>query len=233
MSLDRRIAWISVFLLPSTLLIASLACPALAQSLAPDHGRFRILLHGRTVGTENFVVTHQNDLWRVHSTIEVRAPGAPVERDTADLDLAADGSPLHYNWQGEAQQTRSIQVDFRKGAAQLALRRPGAVPALEAFSFPQDHLVVLDNNIYVHYEVLARLYNWATGGTQKFSVLIPQDVTPGTVTVESLGKRSIDGASLDLLTVKAPDLEVDLYLDATHRLIRMEVPASAAEVVRE
>jgi len=38
---------------------------------------------------------------------------------------------------------------------------------------------------------------------------------------------------LHLLTVKSPDLEVDLYLDAARRLRVMRVPSAGAEVVRE
>jgi hypothetical protein len=68
---------------------------------------------------------------------------------------------------------------------------------------------------------------------QKFSVLIPQDQAPGAVTVKLLGKRRVSDASFDLLVVKSPDLEVDLYVDASHRLVRLQVPGSDAEIIRE
>lgn len=221
--------------LPLLAIAAIVALPSLAaaQSLSTDHGRFRIELHGQTVGTEVFSIARQGQGWREHSQIQLHVPGQPTENDTADLELAADGSPLRYHWRGEARKTRSIQVDFRNGVAQLALRRAGAAPATEVFRFPQGHIVVLDNNVYAGYEILARLYNWAAGGAQKFSVLIPQDQTPGTITVESEGRRRIHGAQLNLLVAKSPDLEVDLYVDSAHRLDRLEVPSSSAEIVRE
>jgi hypothetical protein len=229
----RPLAFAAVAALLAASVAAFAAPPAPTSPLVPDHGRFRILLNGRAVGAEEFTLTRQAGGWSARSQIELNLPGQPAEKDTADLELAADGAPLRYHWIGKSKVQRSIGVEFRNRVAEVALRRPGAAPAVEAFSFPAGHVVLLDNNVYEHYALLARLYDWSTGGAQKFSVLIPQDQAPGTVTVESLGKRTIAGASLDLLEVKSPDLQVDLYVDGAHRLIRLRVPGSAAEVVRE
>jgi hypothetical protein len=76
------------------------------------------------------------------------------------------------------------------------------------------------------------LYDWNKKGAQNFSVLVPQEMTPGTVTVESLGKQDVDGKKLDELSVKSQDLELDLYLDG-QRLVRIAAPASNAEILRE
>jgi len=43
----------------------------------------------------------------------------------------------------------------------------------------------------------------------------------------------VDGASLETLRVRTADLEIYLYLDASHRLVRLAVPASKALVLRE
>ena len=50
-------------------------------------------------------------------------------------------------------------------------------------------------------------------GTQTFTVLVPQELTPGSVTVESAGAHDANGKKLEELAVKSPDLEVDLFLD--------------------
>jgi hypothetical protein len=80
--------------------------------------------------------------------------------------------------------------------------------------------------------VLARLYDWNKKGPQTFSVLVPQEMTPGSVSVESLGQKDEGGKKLDELQVKTEDLELELYLENL-RLIRIEAPNANAEIVRE
>ena len=48
--------------------------------------------------------------------------------------------------------------------------------------------------IGLQYAVLARVYDWAKGGPQNFPVLIPQELTPGTISIESAGSQSIGGS---------------------------------------
>jgi hypothetical protein len=220
----------------ATLAAALLSMAAQAgqrPGIGPDHGRFRIFLNGRAVGTEDFTISRNGNGWSARSSIQLHMPGKTQENDTAQLTLAADGSPIRYRWQRQSAHSRSIEVNFRGNSAEMTLRQPASAPAIEAFSFPAGHVVLLDNNVYSQYAILARLYDWKAGEKQQFSVLIPQDQAPGTVTVQSMGKRSIAGATFDLLTVKSPDLEVDLYVDAARRLMLLRVPGSGAEIARE
>ena len=92
---------------------------------------------------------------------------------------------------------------------------------------------MLDNNLYHQYAVLARVYDWSKRGTQSFPVLIPQELTPGTITVDSVGSVSAEGKSYEGLKVVTNDLEIALYLDGNHHLVRMDVPAAKVSVVRE
>jgi len=64
-------------------------------------------------------------------------------------------------------------------------------------------------------------------------VLIPQELMPGTITAESTGSTTIEGKSYEGFRVNTADLEVDLYLDSAHRLMRLEVPAAKVSVVRD
>jgi hypothetical protein len=108
----------------------------------------------------------------------------------------------------------------------------GARPFTQQFTFSSPRIAILDNNLYHQYSVLARLYDWGKKGAQTFSVLVPQEMTPGTVTVESLGKQDFGGTALEELSVKTEDIELDLYLDG-QRLVRIVAPSSNAEVTRE
>jgi len=94
-------------------------------------------------------------------------------------------------------------------------------------------IAVLDNNLYHQYAVLALVYDWSKRGTQNFPVIIPQELTPGTISVDWAGAVSAGGKSYEALKVVTADLEVTLLLDSSHRLMRLEVPAAKVSVVRE
>ncbi len=196
--------------------------------LAPDQGAFRILLNGKQVGTEQFRIAPSGPDWLAQDELQLDLPGQPPERDTARLELHSDGSPAHYEWTREAPDKRSLGVDFLGSAATLVLRKAGSPPFVQRFSLPKLPVVVLDNNLYDHYAILARLYDWNRGGPQQLAVLIPQDELPGTITVQA-----VSGGPAKQLVVHTADLVVNLYLDSSMQLIRLAVPGSGAEIVRE
>jgi hypothetical protein len=198
-----------------------------------DKGKFRVLLDGQPVGTEEFAIAPNGKEWLARGSTEIRAPGGPATHVSVRLTLLPDGTPLRYEWSTQGQKKASAAVEFQGGTAKMALRMEGAQPFIQELSFGSPRVVILDNNVYHHYAILARLYDWNAKGAQTFPVLIPQDMTPGSITVESAGPQMVDGSPLDLLRAHTPDLELNLYLDASHRLIRLSVPASKAEVRRE
>jgi hypothetical protein len=201
---------------------------ASAASLAPDKGHFKILLSGQSIGNEDFDISSSDGKWIVRGTTEAHAPGGSDMKTTGELHLAADGTPIHYVWSADAPKPASGSVDFDGGTAKVLTNVGGAQPYHEDFKFTAPLVVVLDNNLYEQYAVLARLYNWSAGGDQTFPVVIPQDITPGTITVSEAG-----GAGGAELVVKSADLEIHLFCDASHKLLRLEVPASNVVVQRE
>ncbi len=92
---------------------------------------------------------------------------------------------------------------------------------------------VLDNNLYDQYAILGRLYDWNAKGVQNFPVLIPQDLTPGTIDVEAISPQSADSSKFEVLRVHTSDLEIQLFFDAKHHLMRLEVPAAKVVIVRQ
>ncbi len=216
---------------PATLLLAALTASAIASPPLDlqDQGRFRILLHGRPVGTEEFRIEPSGSGWLASARLELHLPGQPVQQARAELSLDATGQPVAYRWQQLQPDRRALEVDFHGSTARLTLHPTTGPAAVEEFTLP-GRRIVLDNNFYHHFALLARLYDWQAGGPQSFTVLIPQDLTPGTVRVEPQPAPS--GQRLRL-RVASPDLTVELELDAGHRLLRLWVPEAAAEVVRE
>jgi hypothetical protein len=201
--------------------------------LSADKGKFRIAVNGQPVGTEDFEIRSNGDHWMAQGTTDVKPAQGAATHVTSRLTLQPDGTPLSYNWSTEGAKKASADITFQGNVATIVLHVEGAKPFTQQFTFTSPQVVILDNNTYHQYEILARLYDREKKGTQTFAVLVPQEMTPGSVTVESLGESTAGGAKLEELRVRTADLEVDLYLDSNRRLIRLVAPASNAEVVRE
>jgi hypothetical protein len=226
----------SVALLGALLAGAGIAAlsGAAQPALAPDRGRFAILQRGSAMGVEDFTIVRLPEGWSARGQIVLNLPGRNPECDSADLALAPDGSPLRYHWEElSGSGARSIDVEFHGNVAGLTLHGPWAAPAVASFAFSEGRIVLLDRNVYEDYVIVARLYDWKARGPQKFSYLIPQDQTSGTITVQELGPHPIDGAVLELLRVRNAEVEADLYVDDSHRLVRLRIPGSGIEAVRE
>lgn len=208
--------------------------PVISGSLpVPDKGTFHILLSGTEVGTEQFETSAVGNVRVVRSEAVIRAPGQPETHSAGELRVTADGSPLGYKWTAQAEKKASGSVEFKDGAAKTFLDlENGKDPYHSDFMFPTPHVAILDNNLYYQYALVAQLYDWNAQGSQTFPVLIPQDMTPGTISVESIGQKTIEGKMFETLRVNTADLEILAYYDARHRLMRLEVPAAMVVIVR-
>ncbi len=155
-------------------------------------------------------------------------------RTSGQLRISAEGVPQHYAWSAQAAKKASGTVEFDNGTAKTSANVSGAKQAVQRdFKFTSPRIAVLDNNLYEQYAILGRIYDWNAKGAQSFPVLIPQDATPGSIDVESLGAKSVDGANLEVLRVHSTDLEIELYFDAKFHLIRLEVPAAKVVIIRQ
>jgi hypothetical protein len=217
-------------------LLAWSSLPAQAQKkssiFAADKGKFTIQLDGQTVGHEEFEISPASAGWSAQGTTELKPPDSPAARVTGMLTLQADGAPISYEWTSQAEKTNGARILFANGVAKITLQMQGARPFEQDMSFGTPLIAVLDNNLYYQYGILARVYDWSKRGPQNLPVLIPQELTPGSVTVESTGAATAAGKSYDGLRVTTSDLEVLLYLDSNHRLMRLEVPAAKVSVTR-
>jgi len=208
--------------------------PAVSSAgFAPEQGKFRILLDGQQVGSEEFELSASEQTWLARSSTVLRAPGGDDVKASGQLRVAADAAPVRYEWSAQAQKKASGAVDFAGGTAKTAINLTGNSPFRQDFLFNTSRVIVLDNNLYYQYAMLARLYDWKKGGKQDFPVLIPQDMTPGSISAESLGARQTDGGSFETMRVSSPDVEILLYLNASRQLMRLEVPAAKVTIQRE
>jgi hypothetical protein len=201
------------------------------SGFTPDKGTFKILVNGQQAGKEEFDIAPDGSDWIADGTSEIATPTG-VSRVTGTLEFRADGTPVRYEWSAEGAKKAAATVTFNGPVASIELRVPGARPFTQQLTFSSPLIVILDNNLYYQYAVLAHIYDWQKKGPQTFSVLVPQENTPGTITVESLGSQDVDGKKLDELSAKTEDLEVDVYLDGP-RVVRIVAPSSNAEIVRQ
>jgi len=225
-------------------LTLALACAALSfaaqKKNAPpngvfvqDKGKFTIKLAGQTVGREEFEIAPAEGGWLAKGTSDIKPPEGAPSKVTGALTLQSDGAPISYQWTAQTEKTNGAHIVFANGIARITLEMQGARPFQQDLSFNTPLIAVLDNNLYYQYAVLARIYDWSKSGEQTFSVLIPQDLAPGTVKVVSTGSSTADGKTYEGLKVTSSDLEILLLLDTSHRLIRLEVPEAKVSVIRD
>ena len=200
---------------------------------APDKGKFTIQLDGQVVGHEEFDISASSAGWTAHGTTELKTADAPATRVTGALTLQPNGAPISYEWSSQAEKTNGARIVFANGVAKITLQMEGAHPFEQDMTFNTPLIAVLDNNLYYQYGVLARVYDWSKQGTQTLPVLIPQELTPGSVNVDATGSVTANGKSYDGLSVTTSDLQVLLFLDSNHRLMRLEVPAAKVAVSRD
>lgn len=230
MSRSLKLAHRYAMMLVALILLAPVAN---AQALASDKGKFRDLVNGKQVGSEQFEIEQSSADWVARGTSVVKAAQGPDTHITSSLKLHGDGTPLHYEWTTVAGPKKATaSIDFANGTATVHLQVNGGKPFTQQFFFKTPIVAILDDNLYHQYAILADLYDWSKKGQQTFPVLIPQEMMPGTITVEALDPEDRGGKSLQRLKVHSQDLEITLYLDGK-RLVRIAVPSANAEIVRE
>jgi hypothetical protein len=204
-----------------------------AAVFSQDKAKFAIKLDGQTVGHEEFEIAPNAGGWLAKGASDIKLPAGGASKVSGTLTLQSNGAPISYEWTAQAEKTNGAHITFANGVASIILEMQGARPFQQDLTFNSPLIAVLDNNLYYQYAVLARVYDWSKRGTQTFPVLIPQELTPGSITVESTGSATADGKSFEGLKVTTADLEILLLLDTNHRLMRLEVPSAKVSVVRE
>jgi len=207
--------------------------PASSVAFTPDKGKLTIQLDGKTIGSEQFEFAPSGSDWIAKGTTDLTLPGSPATRISGTLKLQPDGAPISYEWTSHADKTNGAHIVFANGVAKITLEMQGARPFEQDLTFNAPLIAILDNNLYHQYALLARMYDWSKRGTQTFPVLIPQDLTPGSISVEASGFSTVEGKSYEGLRVTTSDLEVLLLLDSNHRLMRLEVPSAKVSVIRQ
>ena len=212
-----------------------------------DSGSFSVLVKGQRVATETFDIQQQNSTSSIKSQLKQVVGSDPVTQKS-DLQITSSGELVSYNWSQSSGGSLTV-LPNNEFLIEKITNPSSAKPAEQPFLMPNTS-VILDNNFFIHREVLIWRY-LATNcklenGSQKckqepgeFGVLVPQDRTSVRVRLELVGeeKVSIHGTERNLLrlNLKSDDFEWALWVDDRDqfKLMRVAIPADNTEVVRD
>jgi hypothetical protein len=219
--------------------------PAPAQTV--DSGSFGVFVKGQRVVTETFSIEQRNGTSIIKSQLKETA-GADPTNQKSNLEITAAGELLRYEWSQASGGSLSV-LPNNEFLIERITASATSKTAEQPFLMPSTSMI-LDNNFFVHREVMAWRYLAADckpeGGSLKcqqgpveFGALIPQDRTSMRVRVELVGKEKIAvrGSDRELLRLNltGDGFEWALWVDAQDqfKLIRVAIPADSTEVVRD
>ena len=218
-----------------------------APAQAVDSGSFGIFLKGARVATETFSIQQEANSSVIRSQLKQTAGSDPVSQKS-DLEMTASGELIRYEWSQSSGGSLTVFPN-NEFLLEKITTASSSKPAEQPFLMPSSS-AILDNNFFVHREVLVWRYLAAAckpeGGALKcqqdpgdFGVLVPQDRTSMHVRMELVGKEKIAvrGTDRELmrLNLKGDDFDWALWVDEQDhfKLIRVAIPADNTVVVRD
>jgi hypothetical protein len=217
------------------------------SSHAVDSGAFGIFVKGQRVATETFSIQQVEGGSDIRSQLKDSLGTNPASQKS-NLEINANGELMRYEWSQSSGGSLTVfpDNDFLK---ERITASASAKAAEQAFLLPTS-TPILDNNFFVHREILAWRYLSSAcktdGGSLKcpqdatdFGSLVPQDRLSLPVRMELVGKERIPirGVERDLVHLKltGESFEWGLWLDDQdhYKLIRVAIPADNTEVIRD
>jgi len=204
-----------------------------------DEGVFVISLAGRPVGTERFKI--HSSLGKVEAQGEIRLHieqnGKTVGvQSFPDLVLDPQLRPVTYTWNQKGPQSSRLEVDFSGKLARVRYKTISGDEDNRDFELPPD-VVVLDDNVVHHYQLIIARYETMGGGKQTFRVFVPQEALPSLLTVEDMGNATtaIGGVTANLrhLVITTDVTHIDLWVDDQQHIERVSVPEAQLEAIRK
>jgi hypothetical protein len=220
------------------------AKPAGAQEV--DSGTFGVFVRGQRVVTETFSVKQENNVSTVKSQLKEIGSSASSGQKS-ELEMTGSAELVKYEWgDGNSSLVVTPNNDF---LLEKITPSPGAKPAEQPFLMPSTS-AILDNNFFIHREVLAWRYlktNCQSQGAElrcqkdpgEYGVLVPQDRTSMHVRLELVGREKVNirGTQRELLRLdlKGEAFSWALWVDDKDqfKLMRVLVPDDNTEVVRD
>jgi hypothetical protein len=211
-----------------------------------DSGSFGVFIRGQRVVTETFNVQQENGISDIKASLQEIGGGAHKEQHS-ELQMTSNGELVRYEWtDGSGSLVVTPNNEF---LLERITTSAEAKPAEQPFLMPNTS-AILDNNFFIHRQVLAWRYLATNCQTQtgalrcqqspvEFGVLVPQDRTSARVRMELVGKEKvmIRGTERELLrlNLKGETFSWALWVDEKDqfKLMRVLVADDNTEVVRD
>jgi hypothetical protein len=209
------------------------ALPLAAQS---QQGKLQIFQDGKLIGSEQYEINTTATEIEAQGETELKVGDQQVSQ-SCTLLLNADLSPRRYEWKLKEPRESRLRVEFQGPQAHITFLRSDGKEEEQIYNFENGRVAVLDVNVFHHFLLLTRLYDFERGGTQSIPVFIPQAVQPGVVTVELQGvdRMTLDGKEEPVrrLSIATEDNSLLLWVSESGRFVRLEVPQAKVEVLPE
>jgi hypothetical protein len=214
-----------------------------------DAGSFSVLVNGQKVASETFTIEQSSGGSVATSQLREEGSGDKANQ-SSKMQLTGSGDLIRYEWkEASPGKTQLEVVPNEQFLMERVTSNPGEKPAEQPFLLPAS-TVILDNNFFIHRELLAWRYlaqnckqeggkMQCVAGPTSFGTIVPQDRTSMRVTLEPVGNEKIQvrGAERELprFNLKFEGGEWALWLDASdhYKLIKIAIPAEKTEVVRD
>ena len=218
-----------------------------ASGQSVDSGSFGVFIKGQRVVTETFRIEQQNGASFIKAQLK-ETSGTDPSSQKSDLEISPSGELLHYEWSQASGGSLTVTPNNDFLIERISTSASGK-PAEQPFLMPTT-TAILDNNFFVHREVLVWRYLASDckteGGSFKcqqgpaeFGTLVPQDRSSVRVKMELVGKEkiTIHGAERELLRVNlsGESFEWALWVDPQNqfKLMMVAIPADNTEVIRD
>ena len=239
----------ALFVLPLLLLAISTTASGKQSGKAVDSGSFGIYINGQRVATERFSIEQTATGSTVDSQLQEEGANQKAAQNSK-MQVTAQGELLRYEWHELTPEKLDLELLPKdQFLIERVMMKPGEKAIEHPFLLPSS-TVVLDNNFFVHRELLAWRYLaqsckqdagkfQCVSGPTSFGVVVPQGQSSMRVSIEPVGHEKIQvrGKERELarFTLKSEDNEWSLWLDDQDhfKLVKIAIASDKTEVVRD
>jgi hypothetical protein len=214
-----------------------------------DSGSFGIFVNGQRVATERFSIQQTAAGSTADSQLHEEGSSEKASQNSS-MQLTAKGELVRYEWHEISPEKLDLELlPNDQFLIERLTVKPGEKPIEQPFLLPSS-TVVLDNNFFVHRELLAWRYLaqnckqvsgkfQCVSGPISFGVVVPQDRASMRVTMEPVGKEKVQIAGkereLARFDLKFEDNNWSLWLDDQDhfKIVKIAIGNEKTEVVRD
>jgi hypothetical protein len=212
-----------------------------------DSGSFGIFLNDKRVATETFSV-HQSKGGDSTAVSQFKEEGSNNPSQRSEMQMNTSGALIRYEWHELSPgKSEIVLVPNNEFLVERVVENPGDKAKEKPFLMPNTS-VILDNNFFIHREILVWKYMASSCplengrmkcGPAQFGAIIPQerDSVRINITPVSQEKVTLNGTQRELvhLSLKVEDADWDLWLDPQDhfKLMRVSRVGENIQIVRD